>query len=91
MRLSRAVPLFPFHALPTLGSYTSRTSHRTLGAGLLIIGLGLTRRKRGKRRWIRVKPGSIVGKSDSAFSGYFTPGGPVALAGVVLLVTGRRG
>lgn len=61
-----------------------------LVAGLLIIGLGLSRKDEGQATIDLGKTEIDIGKSDSAFSGYFILGGLVALAGVVLLVTGRK-
>jgi hypothetical protein len=59
-----------------------------LVAGLLIIGL--SRKDEGQATIDLGKTEIDIGKSDSAFSGYFILGGLVALAGVVLLVTGRK-
>lgn len=61
-----------------------------LVAGLLIIGLGLSHKDEGQATIDLGKTEIDIGKSDSAFSGYFILGGLVALAGVVLLATGRK-
>jgi hypothetical protein len=61
-----------------------------LVVGLLITGLGLSRKDKGQATIDLGKTEIDIGKSDSAFSGYFIVGGLVALAGVVLLATGRK-
>ena len=61
-----------------------------LVAGLLVVGLGLSRKDEGQATIDLGKTEIDIGKSDSAFSGYFILGGLVALAGVVMLATGRK-
>jgi hypothetical protein len=62
-----------------------------LVAGLLIIGLGYSRKDKGQATIDLGKTEIDIGKPDSAFSGYFILGGLLAIAGVVLLATGRKG
>jgi hypothetical protein len=62
-----------------------------LVAGLLIIGLGYSRKDKGQTTIDLGKTEIDIGKSDSAYSGYFILGGLLAAAGVVLLAAGRKG
>ena len=67
----------------------------TLGTILLVIGIGIViygfMRKDDSQAEIGIGNAEIqVGKSDSAFSGYFIIGGIMALAGVVIMATGKR-
>lgn len=62
-----------------------------LVVGLLVIGLGYSRKDKGQATIDLGKTEIDIGKSDSAFSGYFILGGVLAVAGVVLLATGRKG
>ena len=67
----------------------------TLGTILLVIGIGIVIygfvRKDDSQAEIGIGNAEIqVGKSDSAFSGYFIIGGIMALAGVVIMATGKR-
>ena len=67
----------------------------TLGTILLVVGIGILIygfvRKDDSQAEIGIGNTEIqVGKSDSAFSGYFIIGGILALAGVVIMATGKR-
>jgi hypothetical protein len=62
-----------------------------LVAGLLIIGLGFSRKDKGQTTIDLGKTEIDIGKSDSAFSGYFIVGGLLAVGGIVTLATGRKG
>ena len=61
-----------------------------LVAGLLVIGLGLSRKDEGQAEIDLGKTEIDIGKPDSAFSGYFILGGVLAVVGVVALVAGRK-
>ena len=59
-----------------------------LGIGIVIYGLV---RKDDQQASIGIGDAELqLGKSDSAFSGYFIIGGVMAVAGLVILATGRR-
>ncbi len=59
--------------------------------GLAIVGYGLME-KDDKQASIELGDAEIqLGKKDSAFSPYFIIGGIAAIAGVVILVSGRKG
>ena len=59
--------------------------------GLLIIGYGLMRKDEGQATVDLGKTELTLGKSDSAFNGYFILGGLVAVAGVVMLLVKNKG
>ncbi len=59
-----------------------------LGIGIVIYGLV---QKDDSQASIGIGDAELqVGKSDSAFSGYFIVGGIMALAGLVIMVSGKR-
>ena len=69
---------------------------RTLGivllvAGLVLVALGFSRKDESQATIDLGKTEIDIGKSDSAFSGYFIFGGVLALAGVIALAAGRKG
>jgi hypothetical protein len=67
----------------------------TLAIVLLVLGLGIIIyglvRKDEQQASIGIGNTELqVGKSDSAFSGYWIIGGLLAVAGVVMMATGRK-
>ena len=58
--------------------------------GLLIIGYGLMQKDEGQAEIDLGKTEIQLGKKDSAFSMYFIVGGIAAVAGLVMLATGRK-
>lgn len=59
-----------------------------LGIGVVIYGLV---RKDDQQASIGIGDAELeVGKSDSAFSSYFIIGGIMAVAGIVIMATGRK-
>jgi len=59
--------------------------------GLAVIGYGLVEKDKGQASIDLGKTEINIGKKDSVFSPYFIIGGIAAIAGLVLLVTGRKG
>ncbi|MBK6944506.1 MAG: hypothetical protein IPH21_07415 [Flavobacteriales bacterium] len=59
--------------------------------GLAVIGYGLMEKDKGQASIDLGKTEINIGKKDSVFSPYFIIGGIAAIAGLVLLVTGRKG
>ena len=59
--------------------------------GLLIIGYGLMRKDEGQATVDLGKTELTLGKSDSAFNGYFIVGSIVAVAGLVLMLAKKKG
>ena len=59
--------------------------------GLAVIGYGLMEKDKGQASIDLGKTEINIGKKDSVFSPYFIIGGIAAIAGVVLLATGRKG
>lgn len=59
--------------------------------GLAIIGYGLLKKDDGQATVDLGKTEVTLGKSDSAFNGYFLAGGIVAAAGLVLLLAKKKG
>jgi hypothetical protein len=67
----------------------------TVAIILLVLGIGIILygfiRKDDQQASIGIGNAEIqVGKSDSAFSGYFIVGGLMAVAGVVMMAAGRK-
>lgn len=58
--------------------------------GLVVVGFGLMRKDEGQASLDLGVAEIEVGKSDSAFSGYFIVGGILAAAGLVMLVSGKK-
>ncbi len=68
----------------------------TIATILLVLGLGIVIyglvQKDDSQAEIGIGDAELqVGKSDSAFSGYFIIGGIMAVAGIVIMATGRKG
>jgi hypothetical protein len=59
--------------------------------GLLIVGYGLMKKDDGQAEIDLGKTEITLGKSDSAFNGYFILGGLIAAAGLVMLITRKKG
>lgn len=59
--------------------------------GLAIIGYGLMKKDDGQATIDLGKTELTLGKSDSAFNGYFIAGGIVAAVGLVLLLVKKQG
>jgi hypothetical protein len=60
-----------------------------LGLGIIILGLV---RKDDQQAAIGIGDAEIqIGKSDSAFNSYWIFGGILAAAGLVIMVTGKKG
>jgi len=59
--------------------------------GLAVIGYGLVEKDKGQASIDLGKTEINIGKKDSVFSPYFIIGGIAAVAGLVLLATGRKG
>ena len=67
----------------------------TIAILLLVVGLGLVIygvvSKEDQQADINIAGAELeVGKSDSAFSGYFIFGGLMAVAGVIMMAAGKR-
>jgi hypothetical protein len=58
--------------------------------GAAVVIYGLNEKDKGQASLDLGKTEINIGKKDSAFSPYFIMGGIVALAGVVMLVRGRK-
>ncbi len=58
--------------------------------GAAVVIYGLNEKDKGQASLDLGKTEINIGKKDSAFSPYFIVGGIVALAGVVMLVRGRK-
>ncbi len=61
-----------------------------LVVGLAIVGYGLMEKDKGQASIDLGKTEINIGKSDSVFSPYFIVGGIVAIAGLVMLVAGKK-
>ncbi len=61
-----------------------------LVVGLAIVGYGLMEKDKGQASIDLGKTEINIGKSDSVFSPYFIVGGIAAIAGLVMLVAGKK-
>ncbi len=59
--------------------------------GLAVIGYGLMKKDDGQATIDLGKTELTLGKSDSAFNGYFIGGGIAAAVGLVLLLAKKKG
>ena len=58
--------------------------------GLAIVGYGLMKKDDGQASLDLGATEIQIGKSDSAFNGYFIIGGILAVAGLVMMVAGKK-
>ncbi|MBK6776688.1 MAG: hypothetical protein IPG74_12920 [Flavobacteriales bacterium] len=58
--------------------------------GLAVVGYGLMKKDDAQATIDLGKTEIDIGKPDSAFNGYFLIGGLLAVAGIVLLVNGKK-